>query len=522
LRCSNFGRRCEGYVSKEESPPPKEPTPPIIRKLLSKAVQDAGPGPSTAARSGIPAARPLIPPGVVFQDELEYEYFCHFRDQTAIELSGGFEPTLWNVLVLDACDNPSIRQLTIATAALSIAKEDQESAPVWMSERESHIQYALQRYGDALAGIREMVATGQDSMRTALISSLLIFCFENLHGDLGRAIAHAQSAIEMIFKMITNVPYSQSVSRITPLGFKSNASIDDELLTAYMRLDQRSVAIMGREKGNPPSPAHRIFTHLLKSQKHDMPSGFGTLAEARIYLENIKWRIIPGNKNTPPESLEAFWSDADELPAFPDFRSIPLQLKQWYTASDVSNPDLSFQLAQWHDAFSPLLNHSLTPAGEHMFVPAATLHIQALAADMVVSGVFSSPFSIPTSTSLSIPKAGAPSSSRSSPALNPEVMKVFPTANAILAFSRRLVAHPQFHKGFVFDVGIIPSIVKIMMLCPDRALKQEAIVVLKSMVPRREGIWDSRAAAESGERCLSREESQAGLDMIDPMLLDSI
>src|SRR6266536_1344549 len=137
LRCSNFGRRCEGYVS-EESPPPKEPTPPVIRKLLSKAVQDTGPGPgpSTAAGSGTPAARPLIPPGVVFQDELEYEYFCHFRDQTAIELSGGFEPTLWNRLVLDACNNPSIRQLTIATAALSIGKKDQESATVWMSDRD--------------------------------------------------------------------------------------------------------------------------------------------------------------------------------------------------------------------------------------------------------------------------------------------------------------------------------------------------------------------------------------------------
>jgi hypothetical protein len=80
------------------------------------------------------------------------------------------------------------------------------------------------------------------------------------------------------------------------------------------------------------------------------------------------------------------------------------------------------------------------------------------------------------------------------------------------------VAHPGFSKGFVFDIGIISSLSLVVMLCPDRGLRIEAVEVLKSMRPRREGVWDSRVCAEAGEKSIAREEREAGMEMIDPEL----
>ena len=91
-----------------------------------------------------------------------------------------------------ACDNESIRELVIAVAALSIAGKSRNNPKLakvscWTSISKygtnADLEYALTQYGKALNRIQEMVSTGQDSIRIALIAALLIFVFESLHGD---------------------------------------------------------------------------------------------------------------------------------------------------------------------------------------------------------------------------------------------------------------------------------------------------------------------------------------------------
>ncbi|TVY65763.1 Transcriptional regulatory protein moc3, partial [Lachnellula suecica] len=380
LRCSNFGRKCAGYPSKEESPPVKEMTLPVPRRLLSKAMQSSPSSSRSPSPSAIPlharvasVARPLMPPGVVFQDEREYQYFCHFRDETSVELAAGFEPGLWNSLVLQACDNPSILRLTVATAALSLAKAPHSSSPDF--EKDAHHQHALQQYGEALKGIREMVAMGQDSLRIALISALLIFCFESMHGDLGRAIAHVQSALDMIVKRISDSPRSYYFTRVNTIGRRgSGATIDDDLLTAFMRLDRPSLTLLSKRKENAPLLTTRIFTLLFSEEHLEIPRGFATIGEARIYLEDLKWRVLTTTQ--PPDTVKAFWEEDLDETSSPDLGSFPFQLKQWYEGPGVLNSSSNFALefAHWHDAFSPLLNYAMSPAGEPMFIGAVTLH----------------------------------------------------------------------------------------------------------------------------------------------------
>jgi hypothetical protein len=498
----------------------KEMTLPVPRRLISKAMLQGASSSSPSrspspvpfpARGAPPPPRSLMPPGVVFQNQKEYEYLCHFRDETAVEFSTGFEPALWNVLVLQACDNPSILRLTVATAALSLATKAPHSSARDF-EKDAHHQHALQRYGEALKGIREMVATGQDSMRIALISALLIFCFESLHGDLGRAIAHVQSAIDMIVKRISNTPRSYYFSRVNALGIRGSAAIDDDLLTTFMRLDRPSLTLLSKRKENAPLLTTRIFTLLFSEEHLEIPRGFATTAEARVYLEDLKWRVLTTTQ--PPESVKDFWQEDLDRGSSPDLGSVPLQLKQWYEGSGVlnSSSNLALEFAHWHDAFSPLLNYAMSPAGDSMFIGAVTLHIQALAADLLVSGSSGSSLSTPAASSF---RSVASSSSAGN-------LNRFPTVHAILSFSRRLIVHPKFVKGFVFDIGIIPSLVNVIMVCPDRSWKQEAIDVLKSMEPRREGVWDSKAVAQAGEMSLEQEDGQMDLDMIDPSLLEAM
>jgi len=453
-----------------------------------------------------PPPRPLMPPGVVFQDQKEYQYFCHFRDVTAVEFSTGFEPALWNALVLQACDNPSILRLTVATAALSLATKGSQPAARDF-EKDAHHQHALQQYGEALKGIREMVAMGQDSMRIALISALLIFCFESLHGDLGRAIVHVQSGIDMIVKRISNTPRQYYFSRVKSAGVGSSGAIDDDLLTAFMRLDRPSLTLLSKRKDNRPLLTSRIFTLLFAEEHLEIPRGFATTAEARVYLEDLKWRVLTTTQ--PPDTVKSFWQEDLDDTRTPDLGAVPLELKQWYEGSGVLNStsNLGLEFAHWHDAFSPLLNYAMSPAGDGMFIGAVTLHVQALAADLLISGSCGSLTSVP----------GVSSSSSGTGNMNR-----FPTVYAIISFCRRLVAHPRFLKGFVFDIGIIPSLVKVIMVCPDRRLKLEAINVLKSMEPRREGVWDSTAVARAGEISLEQEDGQMDLDMIDPNLLEAM
>ncbi|KAH7318986.1 hypothetical protein BKA65DRAFT_541174 [Rhexocercosporidium sp. MPI-PUGE-AT-0058] len=549
-RCSNFGRVCGGYPSTDDNPLPRD-HPPVIRKLLSKPLQ-AAPSPISSAQvSTISPPPPLnhsplsLPPGVAFQEERCYQYFCHFRDVTSLEFSSGFDPALWRSLVAQACDTFPIRTLVVATAALSIFV----NGPLHQTS-EQHLEYALQKYGEALKGIREMVAARRDSTRVALISALLIFCFESLHGDFGRAMTHIQSAIDMIIKQLSKLPQAHHFSRVGARDQHSNAPVDDDLLVAFMRLDQPSLALMSRQKGYPPLPAHRIFTMLFSAEHLDIPESFATISEARSYLEDIQWRILSNNHAS--DAISPMWDDSEAQSVLPDLAFIPWQLQQWFRSTDIvgTSSHLGYRLAQWHDAFHPMLNYALTPAGDSMFVPAIILHVQAMIADLTITGFalqsqtrvnsFSSTGSasvLEPQACSAIPGSLAPtvpnpdffqlrsssehcSSGRSSPALVAENLTGYPTVHAILSFCRRLVSHPGFLRGFVFDTGVIPPLLKIVLLCPERMLRKEAIDILRSMAPRREGMWDSRVCAEAGEKCIAMEDSNQGLGVIDPFLIE--
>lgn len=184
LRCCKFGHTCGGY---EHLAPVKQPPKltPVRRKLLPKSNDLA------TTTLEIPLS---LASGIRFEDERESHYFRLFQ-KVASELSAGFEGTLWNRIVLQACENESIRRLTVATAALKQAtKLWQDSDEGLQSDRE----YALEKYGNALQSMQTELNKSQDNLRVALIATLLIFAFENMYGDARAAVMNIQSALDLV------------------------------------------------------------------------------------------------------------------------------------------------------------------------------------------------------------------------------------------------------------------------------------------------------------------------------------
>jgi len=147
-----------------------------------------------------------------------------------------------------------------------------------------------------------------------------------------------------------------------------------------------------------------------------------------------------------------------------------------------------------------LYAYAKTPAGTASYVAAGSLYAQALALSILLQGF--------SSSAAESPKYDPSKPSRP----NFHLLQRTPTtfdhpsfqaAQEILSIGKKLVAHPKFVKGFVFDAGIIPSLWIIVMLCPDRELKTEATQILRNMDGRVECVWNSAVVAQTGEQALA-------------------
>lgn len=259
MRCSNFGRTCEGYPS-DEKPPKPEPAAPVARKLLAKAIQ---PLPSSPNASQTPLDCYAIADDQVFVN--------HFYNYTAVELSGGFDSTLGLATVTEAIEHcDSIRLLVVAAGALSISRrrngQDEER-----SKRDPLHHYGLHKYGEALIGLQALVHDSMECMELALVSALLIFCVENLGGDLDRAIQQFLSVTPAILKQVCQNPASHYFSRPGAAGQQVGA-ISGSLLLHFMRFDRDIARLGGTQTPDSYEPTEYpgIFSALFENGKSDI------------------------------------------------------------------------------------------------------------------------------------------------------------------------------------------------------------------------------------------------------------
>lgn len=429
--------------------------------------------------------------GFRFQTQKERNYFRLFQDEVALELASGFDSIVWNRIVLQACENPSIRQLTTATAALKQA--GRASGCVRSPGAKPHLEYALQEYGRALKGLQRMygpISSRQSTanLRLSLIAALLIFCFENMLGNIPQAFMHVKSVVELIpHNLMSDSKAIRNPFLMRGLIPSSIPEVlEDEILGQFVSLDRPGVGLIC------PSIQNKISLSRFHLQDRQMPSVFRTITEARNFYELLRYRM-------PALGVEHL--SRKSSPILTGTHAAALMTKKVFTGAACHEyaPKLMDQLELWQQAFKLLLEYSRTVEGQAILLPAKILCVQVLSLDISLGGF-----------------------STDSPSRNSDFdfdhkkipRSTFIVTRKIFDIVREVINHPRFSKSFVFDIGIVPPLWITAIVSPYREMQHEALGFLKEIIPRVECIWDSKAVSKAAEAYLNLID-QSG-EMADP------
>lgn len=169
-------------------------------------------------------------PGQVlsFRNDGEYHYLEVFRENLVPQLTGSFATPLWDHIVLQMCNEPSVRGAVIAFAALCMSTTVTHQDPTGYP---CHYKHALQQYDTAIMDMREAVANRTSGIGELLIGCLLVFCFESYQGNHDVAISQAKSGYKLLQE-------SQTDARI------GNSSFENELIHTFSRLDLHVMTVL--------------------------------------------------------------------------------------------------------------------------------------------------------------------------------------------------------------------------------------------------------------------------------------
>ncbi|KFY89264.1 hypothetical protein V498_06475 [Pseudogymnoascus sp. VKM F-4517 (FW-2822)] len=440
-RCLKFGADCDGY----EVGGRLNASTTIIPKTIIPQKRHHHEFPLSSLRR--------LPFIAAFQDNREFSYFLYFQQEAALEISSHFDQSLFtHVIVQSSWNEPSLRQFIASLGALYKAGSPR-ALNISREESDLHRQYAFQQYGQALRNIQARIYADkyQDTARVALIASLLIYCFENLHGDFDSAVRQLQSALQLMQKQLARTTRLYKHANNT----SPTADLDDDLVAAFFRLDS---GLLSRDD---LCDAKCIGTRLGMNYLEDIceiPERFNTISEARNYLEHIQFPAIPSLSNDLAQTIESSY-----------IRDIDEEAREIYST-------MHSQLRYWRVAFALLYAETLTPKGKKDVFSAATLLVRSLSTEIASQRVCARDMS-------------------SLHSLNVECRE-------LVDLSKFVATGPSFQKSFVWDCGIVPGLSVVIAACIDTSIRKEALQVLKDIVPRREGVWDSLTAVKFGERCL--------------------
>jgi hypothetical protein len=106
---------------------------------------------------------------------------------------------------LTACDEPFIRDAVLAIAAINLSIKEDRKKPRTLeggagSSKIStkHYQFALERFSQAIRTMRTTLTNDEQHLRKALISCLLVFCFEGFQGYPKQALVHVISGYHLL------------------------------------------------------------------------------------------------------------------------------------------------------------------------------------------------------------------------------------------------------------------------------------------------------------------------------------
>jgi len=271
-RCVRFEVVCDGYKESKEQDTTKE-NDAGIAKAGSIVIRTRRPRPKpTVQTPSFTGSIRRPPPLSLFKNEQEYRYFTIFTTQIASQLAGLFPTSLWNYLVLQACEsNVSIRHAVIAIGALD--------PKTWRGgakspEMKFRRQFAYKQYSMAIGHMRKTISTTSLDLRTRLISCLLFICFELCHFNRPSAIAQIRAMGSLL--------EDGSNERHTSIDEK----VEEELKEAFREL--KAQTLFYDCSGSLLSQQQILMSR--QTARDDFPQEFASLNHARSVLHQLEVR----------------------------------------------------------------------------------------------------------------------------------------------------------------------------------------------------------------------------------------
>jgi hypothetical protein len=216
-------------------------------------------------------------------NDREARFFRIFQERTSHELAGAFHLSLWYRLVLQASrDEPFARHAIVALAALNMAYKaralkSKPDSPTTFGDPDEHHSFALAQYDKALKYMRTTISDPCRDLWKALLSCLLVYCFESFQGRKDLAITQAQTGQRLLQDRMNSRIVSKERGCILEIDIISAfVRLDLLLLTAF---DTRSRAL------------HGGFSYVECVLLSKMPSTFKDIATANMYLELLIQKI---------------------------------------------------------------------------------------------------------------------------------------------------------------------------------------------------------------------------------------
>lgn len=143
-----------------------------------------------------------------FASDDEYRYFDVFCTRTSVEILPSHDIGSTRQLLLQSCyTNPSIRHAIIAIGALdktsSITRDFGKLSfndPDWTAHANKHHQNALKQYATAITHMSTALSDQRVDLQTALLTCLLVICFEAWNGDLKLAVNQILVGVNLILE----------------------------------------------------------------------------------------------------------------------------------------------------------------------------------------------------------------------------------------------------------------------------------------------------------------------------------
>lgn len=369
--------------------------------------------------------------------KVDQRYFELFHQQLTLNFCSYFGTGFWTKLVPQECPHePAVRYAIFALAALIkplICNVDGRAV------LDPHLSIAFMQYGKAIRSLCETLAEDSSRVRLALITSVLLGCFESFQGSWSSAMQHVHSGLNILRDLkSTRNSGGQSAVHACP-------TVEPEISQAIGHLSLKFLIVsfltMTPLNGYP----YHDLEYQVREGVQDVPERFKNLDDAFPFATRLVISSLLLLRKSSEESLQPS------------------------TARD--HETLGIAVARWNRAFG----HILIEASHNMIcqkhLKAIEVHIGVAMADIVISSICKEGVSLDSTARFQY----------------------------IVSMSRQVLEKEQESRAST-NTKVQPSLGLLMCLyytatkCRNCSVRQKAIAVLKEWPSRYVDLTSSRLA----------------------------